>query len=222
VRVTDDPPKDRNPTWSPDGSRLGFMSSRSGEWELWSVRKDGSDLRQMTDLRSGSSIAVWSPDGKQVATTSTTFPPTGLWVFDSSTTATRQTARFFKDPLTQPFSVESWSADGKMMSGSLLDSGGFPNKIAVRDVATGAIRALNIPLPTSWPFYFVTGGWLPDSRRFFAHSTSGLVLVDSMTGAATPVQTRAAGRYDVANHGRTLMLERMMYDADVWLMEVKR
>ena len=68
IRLMDDPPKDRNPTWSPDGSRIAFMSTRSGEWELWSVRRDGSDLRQMTDVRSNIFEAVWAPDGRRAAT----------------------------------------------------------------------------------------------------------------------------------------------------------
>ena len=103
VRLIDDAWKDRNPTWSPDGTRIGFMSGRSGEWELWSVRTDGSDLRQMTDLKSDLSVAVWSADGKQAMSSASTRPPTGVWFFDASTTATRQTARFFKNPLPQPF-----------------------------------------------------------------------------------------------------------------------
>ena len=45
IRLMDDAPKDRNPTWSPDGRRITFMSARSGRYELWSVGRDGSDLR---------------------------------------------------------------------------------------------------------------------------------------------------------------------------------
>jgi Tol biopolymer transport system component len=36
------------PTWSPDGSRIAFLSNRSGAPEVWTVHPEGSDLRQMT------------------------------------------------------------------------------------------------------------------------------------------------------------------------------
>jgi Tol biopolymer transport system component len=222
VRLTDDALKDRNPTWSPDGSRIGFMSTRSGEWELWSVRPDGSDLRQMTDLRADTSVAIWSPDGKQAVTSSSTRPPTGLWLFDTSRLATRQNAKFFKSPQTEAFSAELWSPDGKRIAGFLQDSGGYPRTIALWDVATGTMRPLQVPLPRRWAFFFVNGGWLPDSRRLLVMSASGLVLVDSETGATTPIQVRTGVRHDLTAGGRTLMVERLLYDADVWLMEVRR
>jgi TolB protein len=219
VRLTDDPAKDRNPTWSPDGSRISFMSTRSGEWELWSVRKDGSDLRQMTDLRADISIAVWSPDGKRVVTTSSTRPPTGLWVFDALTTATRQTATFFKNPLPQAFAADSWSPDGKLLAGALLDGAGAPQRVALWDIATGTVRSLDVRPPPTYESFFLTGGWLPDSRRFLAVSTNGLTLVDSVTGQSSPIAVRPGAGFALANGGRTLMVERVLYDADIWLME---
>ena len=195
------------------------MSSRSGQWELWSVRKDGSDLRQMTDLRADIAAAVWSPDGKRVVTASSTRPPAGLWVFDPSTMATRETAKFFKSPLPQPFSAESWSPDGKLVAGALLDAGGAPQKIALWDMATGTVRPLDVPLPSIWESFFVIGGWLPDSRRFLAISTNGLALVDSVTGKSSPVAVRPGALFALVNGGRSLLVERVLYDADVWLME---
>src|SRR4029450_3651786 len=54
--------------WSPDGSRLAFYSNRGGVQQIWSVRPDGSDLRQLTDHReSGVLWPVWSPDGTRIA-----------------------------------------------------------------------------------------------------------------------------------------------------------
>jgi Tol biopolymer transport system component len=195
------------------------MSTRSGQWELWSVRKDGSDLRQVSDLRASISIAVWSPDGKRIATTSSTRPPTGLWIFDSSRPATQEAATFFKNPLPQPFSAESWSPDGKLIAGVLLDGGGFPQNVAVWEVATGSVRPMDVPLPPTWESVFGTGGWLPDSRRFLAVSTNGLAVVDSATGRSSPVVVRPGQLFALMNGGRTLMAERLLYDADVWLME---
>lgn len=57
---------DRNPVFSPDGSRFAFISDRSGVTNLWVVNADGSGLRQIsgdTSLTLYSSPA-WSPDGK--------------------------------------------------------------------------------------------------------------------------------------------------------------
>ena len=221
VRLMDDAWKDRNPTWSPDGTRVSFMSARSGEWELWSVRPDGSDLRQMTDLRSDISEGTWSPDGRQMLANASTRPPTGLWIFDSSTMTNRQTAKFFKDPLPQPFSAESWSPDGKLVAGSLLDVGGSPRTVAVWELATGTVRPVNVSLPLSVD-YFVIAGWLPDSRRFFARSGSALALVDSQTGKWTAVSAPSGSRYRLVGAGPNMMIEREIFDADVWLMEIKQ
>jgi Tol biopolymer transport system component len=222
VRLTDDVVKDRNPTWSPDGSRIGFMSTRSGEWELWSVRPDGSDLKQMTDLRADTTVAVWSPDGKQAVTSSSTRAPTGLWIFDTSTLATRQNATFIQYPPAEVFAAESWSPDGKRIAGYLQDGGGYPRTIAYWDVATGKVRPLKVSLPPRWAFFFVNAGWLPDSRRLIVVSDRGLVLVDTETGQVTPIQLKAGVRHDLTAGGRTLMIERVLDDADVWLMEVRR
>jgi Tol biopolymer transport system component len=49
-RLTDDPFKDRNIAWSPDGTRLAFDSTRSSTWNIWTVRADGSELRRIADL----------------------------------------------------------------------------------------------------------------------------------------------------------------------------
>jgi TolB protein len=39
---------DETPSWFPDGKRIAFQSSRSGRMEIWSMKADGSDLRQLT------------------------------------------------------------------------------------------------------------------------------------------------------------------------------
>ncbi len=40
IRVTDDPPVDWNPVWSPDGGSLYFLSDRGGSMNLWRVSID--------------------------------------------------------------------------------------------------------------------------------------------------------------------------------------
>lgn len=36
------------PVWSPDGSKLAFLSNRTGNPEVWTIGVDGSDLQQVT------------------------------------------------------------------------------------------------------------------------------------------------------------------------------
>jgi Tol biopolymer transport system component/DNA-binding winged helix-turn-helix (wHTH) protein len=57
---------DSGPDVSPDGSRLVFVSDRSGHGELWTMDIDGSNPSQITDLRTNPSRPRWSPDGQQI------------------------------------------------------------------------------------------------------------------------------------------------------------
>jgi Tol biopolymer transport system component len=218
----DDPPKDRNPTWSPDGQRIGFMSTRTGEWELWSVRRDGSDLRQMTDVRSNVYEAVWAPDGRRAATAVSSSPPFGTLIFDLASIATRQSATFVKNPTPENFSAELWSPDGKLIAGSMLDEGGAPRTAGVLEVATGQTRAFDVPGPR-YHYGSSVAGWLPDSQRFLVASGTGLAVVDTKSGAWTPVAVplTAGSRYRLTGDTRSLMMERSVLDADIWLMEIK-
>jgi Tol biopolymer transport system component len=55
---------DQLPALSPDGKRMAFFSSRSGEFELWVGDPDGSNAVQLTSLSSLPGFARWSPDGE--------------------------------------------------------------------------------------------------------------------------------------------------------------
>lgn len=219
VRLTDDPAKDRNPTWSPDGNRVGFMSTRTGRWELWSVRRDGSDLRQMTDLKTSVYDVVWSADGRRALTASTEGPPAGVWIFDVGSPATRESATFFKNPIAKVFSAESWSRDGALVAGSVLDDSSTPRQPAVWEMASGNVRAFEVAPPAN-QLSFAVAGWLPGSRRFLFASGKGLVAIDAATGKWTPFPApQDASRYRLSADGRTLISERDTIDADIWLLE---
>ncbi len=55
--------------WSPDGSRIAYISDQSGEEEIWVTAQDGDSSAQQ--LTSGGQAMryrpLWSPDGKRIA-----------------------------------------------------------------------------------------------------------------------------------------------------------
>jgi dipeptidyl aminopeptidase/acylaminoacyl peptidase len=54
--------------YSPDGSRIAFESSLSGNLEIWLCSSEGKNCAQLTSLGAGATgTPTWSPDGKQVA-----------------------------------------------------------------------------------------------------------------------------------------------------------
>ena len=54
------------PTWSPDGRRIAFDSTRAGSLQVFAMDADGGNVSQLTDGASNFEPA-WSPDGRQIA-----------------------------------------------------------------------------------------------------------------------------------------------------------
>jgi Tol biopolymer transport system component len=46
--LTRHPGRDTNPAWSPNGHRIAFHSNRDGNWEIYIMSANGSDLRRVT------------------------------------------------------------------------------------------------------------------------------------------------------------------------------
>lgn len=65
---------DSSPVWSPDGKTLAFLSSRSGEAQVYLLSTDGGEAHALTHISTGVDIAKWSPDGKTIAFTSFVYP----------------------------------------------------------------------------------------------------------------------------------------------------
>jgi dipeptidyl aminopeptidase/acylaminoacyl peptidase len=58
---------DWSPSWSPDGTRLAFASKRDGNWEIYTMDRDGSNLVRLTDNLADDTNPAWSPDGSRIA-----------------------------------------------------------------------------------------------------------------------------------------------------------
>ncbi len=70
TRLTVDPDNGMLPSWTPDGSRIVFMSWRTGAVEIHSMNVDGNDQVRLTRTEVGESVDPRvSPDGRQIVYT---------------------------------------------------------------------------------------------------------------------------------------------------------
>lgn len=58
---------DSQPRWSPDGSRLVFVSTRhEGKPQLFVIPVSGGEPKRLTAMEMGAAEPAWSPDGKRI------------------------------------------------------------------------------------------------------------------------------------------------------------
>lgn len=60
--------EERYPCWSPDGKEVAFTSNRDGTYNLYVMKADGSDVRQLTHEKAPTVAYMpsWSGDGKKI------------------------------------------------------------------------------------------------------------------------------------------------------------
>src|SRR6185436_2449802 len=88
--ITDIAMDARQPSWSPDGTRLAFQAYRSSTWQIWTVKADGTDLRPVTSGPYDDREPAWSPDGRQIAFSSDRSGSYDVWLLTLATGAVSQ------------------------------------------------------------------------------------------------------------------------------------
>ena len=81
---------DGMPTFSPDGRTIAFTSNRTGNGELWVMRRDGSGQRRLAGLRDRDDWAPrYSPDGSTIVYESLREAASDVWVVRANGTGAK-------------------------------------------------------------------------------------------------------------------------------------
>jgi Ca2+-binding RTX toxin-like protein len=99
---------DTAPAWSPDGTRLAFVSQRNGDADIYTMAPDGSDQRELTFSNAWDTDPAWSPDGKQIAFVSYRGGNEGIYFMNADGSDQHLAVGDIGYP-----SHLSWSPDGK-------------------------------------------------------------------------------------------------------------
>jgi Tol biopolymer transport system component len=216
-KLTDDPHRDRGPSWSPDGKRIAFYSNRDGgKYEIWVINPDGSGLTQLTRTSGRGWFPWWSPDGKQIAY------PTGTESVVLDVAAGVARAPQPLPPFSEAghwFQVTSWSPDGRSLAGEgdvLASTGG--QGVVIYSFDTRHYERLNNrgnkPL------------WLRDGRQLlFLPDPEHIALLDVRSRQARTVFTAARGSqiadYTVSKDDRWICVIGSNDEGDVWLAKLE-
>ena len=101
----------KDPDVSPDGSKVAFASDRTGDWEVYVARTDGTELARVTFDRGNDARPVWSPDGSKIAFESDRDDNWEIYVANADGT---NPTRLTDDPGADRNPV--WSPDGSQIA----------------------------------------------------------------------------------------------------------
>ncbi len=126
VRMTPQPDADRDamrmqtategsfePSVSPDGTQVAFVSSRDGDPEIYLMKADGTDVRRLTFFHKEDWAPQWSPDGRFIAFLSNRESRTRVFVMRADGTETRAVSGAVD---TGEERDVAWSPDGSALA----------------------------------------------------------------------------------------------------------
>jgi serine/threonine protein kinase/Tol biopolymer transport system component/Tfp pilus assembly protein PilF len=205
------------PRWSPDGQRIAFTSRRTGDWELWMVNRDGSNLHQVSQSNGGH-YSPWSIDGSMVAYSIHT--PKNDCVIINPDKAWSDQKFVYLSPLSDAslsFEGWSWSTDGKKLAGIRHLPNGVHSGIGIYDLEARTYDWLTDF--GDWPI------WLTDNRHLLFVSQGDIYLFDTASRKYHQIfevtdQDVDIGSPALSRDNRTLYFTYVAADADIWLMNL--
>jgi Tol biopolymer transport system component len=111
TQVTNDGNGNLSPAWYPDGSRFAFNSKANGNWDIYTMDIDGTNIQQITSDPENDLAPVWSPDGGLIAFESNREGNVEIFVVD----ANGGTAQNLTNEPQADDHGPVWSPDGRQL-----------------------------------------------------------------------------------------------------------
>jgi Tol biopolymer transport system component len=91
VQMTHTGQVNKEPSWSPDGSKIVFSRRESSQWDVWMMdAADGSNQVNLTNSPAFDARGEWSPDGTKLLFDSTRDGTRNIYVMDPDGTGVTQ------------------------------------------------------------------------------------------------------------------------------------
>ncbi len=153
-RLTTDPDIDVSPSFSPDGRKIVFVSSRgSGNAQIYKMNRDGSEVRRLTIKGNNNTSPSWSPRGDKILFAG--MDTDGHFDIFSMNTDGGDMVRLTYDSRNNEEPV--WAPDGQMITFSSNRTGTYQLYIMRPD------GSHQVPL-THDPFKHTMPAWSPKER----------------------------------------------------------
>ncbi len=102
---------DYTSSWSPDASKIVFVSNRSGNTEIYVMNRNGREIVQLTNHPARDLHPDWSPDGQKIAFYSRRSGQDDIYVMNPDGTNVVNLTRHLSQDR-----VPAWSPDGKWIA----------------------------------------------------------------------------------------------------------
>lgn len=66
LQLTSNPGHEFNQRWSSDGTKIGYLSTETGDAQIWEMDADGSNKRQVSKIKGGINSFEYSPTGENI------------------------------------------------------------------------------------------------------------------------------------------------------------
>ena len=207
-----------DPSLSPDGKTVFFMSMRSGTPHIWRINTDGTDLKQLTSGDFADFSPSVSPDGRWILFSSWRSGTQLLWKIPTE----GGEAERVTDVPTQFSKV---SPDGKLIAMVQFVKGGNPPwQLAVMSIDGSSAPKMIVP-PTHFNLQ-ASIGWTPDGRSIIVKSDQGGVgnlWTQPIDGSApkqiTNFTSDLISYFSLSRDGKRLAISRGNSSLDVVLIK---